>query len=187
MEGGICGSSLGSPEHFICLAFQTLVHWELFLPVLPFTDVTLGKDLQPFSGHQGKRWRRARIFFPSKCSVCECSCEALASPQHRATHLSPLFSLRLEEASPRGICILRWNSSKPQSLQYAKKWGTDKVISNLMAEREDNFAPSSLSLSSQPQETSELILKRPIGKGFGAEFSRHRRIWIERGWMRSSQ
>lgn len=35
-----------------------------------------------------------------------------ASAKHGAIHLPGLFSLRLEETSPRGICILRWNSSK---------------------------------------------------------------------------
>lgn len=61
--GGVGCSGLRSPERSICLAPQTLVHWELFLPVLPLTDVALGKDLQQFSGHQGKRRHRARNFF----------------------------------------------------------------------------------------------------------------------------
>ena len=95
------------------------------------------------------------FFFPSKCSVYRCSCEALASSQHKAAHLLPLFSLRLEEASPGGKCILKWNSVKLPKPAVCK----NEVISNLMAEREDNILPSLPRLSSQPQEMSRVNLK----------------------------
>lgn len=40
-----------------------------------------------------------------------------------------------------------------------KKKGTNEVISNLVAESEDNFVPYFLSLGSQPQEMSQVNLK----------------------------
>lgn len=43
--------------------------------------------------------------------------------------------------------------------QKKKKKGTHEVISNLVAENEDNFVPCFLSLGSQPQEMSQVNLK----------------------------
>ena len=110
--------------------------WMLHLPCLP---VTCALRIVPASSasHRcsfregpatvlrasGEKAALGQEFFPSKCNVYKCSCEALASSQHRATHLPPLFSLRWEEASPRGICILRWNSWK---LQKPAVWGGKK-------------------------------------------------------------
>lgn len=102
-------------------------------------------------------------FLPSKCSVYRCSCEALASPQHRAIHLPPLFPGAWKRLSQENLHFLAGILQSSQSLQHEKKKkGTNEVLSALMAlmaEKKDNYVPYFLSLWSQPQEMSQVNLK----------------------------
>lgn len=173
IEGSSGCSSERSPELFILLASQTRVHWELFLLAPPLTDVAWERTCNSSQSIRGKGGIEPESF-PCKCSVDKCSCEVLAAPQLRASHLPALFSLRLEEASLRGICILRWNSSKPPKICGVQKrerkrhwvrsfqtwWQRERTI----------LPPIPASYQVSPRKPLELILKWVIGNGFGAEF-----------------
>jgi hypothetical protein len=84
-------SALSPSMLFISEICQPLVHWELSLPALPFTDVAFAKNLWPFSGNHGKKEASGQeFFFSPKCGIYRGSCNA-SFPPERAARSLPLF------------------------------------------------------------------------------------------------
>lgn len=113
-------------------------------------------------------------FLPSKCSVYRCSCEALASPQHRATHLPPLFPGAWKRLSQENLHFLAGILQSSQSLQHEKK---KKALMRYFQlswpwwpRRRTIMSPTSSPCEVSPRKCLKLILKWPAGNGFRAEF-----------------
>lgn len=169
IEGGSGWSSVHSLELFVCLASQTLVHWELFLLALPLTDVALGKDLQQISEHQGKRRHLARIF-PLQTQCLQMQLWSAGCPSAQSLTLAYPVLLETRRGLSQGNLHFKMEFFKaPQNLQCAKereKEALSEVISNLMAERERTILPPlPPSCQVSPRKPLELILKWVIGNG----------------------
>lgn len=167
--GRICCTPLGSPELCICPAFRHMRLKNCFCQFC-LTDVALGKDLQQFTEHQGKRRHQARIF-SFQTQYLQMQLRSAPFPSTRSCTLASSVLLETGKGLSQGNLHFKMKFFKaPEACSMSPKWGTNEVISNLMADREDSCAPCPSPCQVSSRIYLELILKRPIGNGFRAEF-----------------
>lgn len=158
MEGGVLGSSR-LPRALHLLGIPDTCALRIVPASSAFHRCSSGEGPTTVLRASGIKAAAGQEFLPSKCGVYRCSCEALASPQHRATHLPPLFPGAWKRLSQGNLHFQLEFFKAPKACSMKKKKGTNEVLSELMAERKDHYVPYFLSLWSQPQEMSQVNLK----------------------------